>query len=391
MPDIFKIVLFMFIGCSVLFLLHYYFWRKLIKNTLLSPCIKTAATCMLILLAVLFPVTAGISYLLPFKQAFPLIWIAYLWLGSMLVLFCLLLILDLFSMQCGVVSKVMGVGCSEIDLGRRRFVARSVALGASLSTSCFSFVGVSNYYAKATVNRIEVHLTGLPDLFKGFTIVQISDLHIGRMMTGTRVQEIVDQVNDLQPDLIAITGDLVDGRIDKLLDEATALRGLKAPHGVYFVTGNHEYYSGVEDWTAEIRKMGITVLNNENVKIQRKDEWFCLAGVTDHEAKKFGKQYASDFDKALSDLEKTKTTILLAHQPIAVKEASEYGVDLVLAGHTHGGQVWPFNYLVYLQQPYVKGFHQYENTQLYINQGTGCWGPPLRINSYNEITEMILV
>ena len=177
----------MFIGCSILFLLHYYFWRKLIKNTLLSPSIKKAATGMLILLAVLLPVTAGISYLFPFKQAFPIIWIAYLWLGSMLVLFCLLLIIDLFSMQCGVVSKVMGVGCNEMDLGRRRFVARSVALGASLSTSCFSFVGVTNYYAKAIVNRTEVHLTGLPDLFKGFRIVQISDLHIGRMMTGNKV------------------------------------------------------------------------------------------------------------------------------------------------------------------------------------------------------------
>ncbi len=210
-------------------------------------------------------------------------------------------------------------------------------------------------------------------------------------MTGERLTEIVAQVNSLKPDLIAITGDLVDGTVDKLLHEVTSLKDLTAENGVYFVTGNHEYYSGVHDWTREIEKMGIKVLNNENVTIKKENESLYLAGVTDHEAKRFVKDHASDFKKALYGLARDKKKILLAHQPIAVKEAAEYGADLVLAGHTHGGQVWPFKYLVYLQQPYVKGFHQYKNTKLYINQGTGCWGPPLRLDSYNEITEMVLV
>jgi predicted MPP superfamily phosphohydrolase len=235
-----------------------------------------------------------------------------------------------------------------------------------------------------------VSLKGLPEALKGFKIVQISDLHLGQMMTKKILEQIVDQVNGLKPDLIAITGDLADGSTAKLLNEANPLKNLKADKGIYFVTGNHEYYSGVENWTLAIDKMGIKVLNNENIKIRKKDDYFYLAGVTDHEGKNFGREHASDFKKALSGLENGKKKILLAHQPIAVKKASEYGTDLVLAGHTHGGQIWPFNYFVYLQQRYLKGFYDYNGTKLYVNQGTGCWGPPVRLGSKNEITQIIL-
>ena len=297
---------------------------------------------------------------------------------------------DLLSFQLYIVAKLTGKNVVRTNLGRRNFMSRSVALGTSLFVSGFSFIGVQNYYANAIVERHTVSLNGLPEIFKGFKIVQISDLHIGQMMTGAKLQEIVDQVNSLQADLIAITGDLVDGNTEKLFGEIAALKDLKAEQGVYFVTGNHEYYSGADDWTTAIEKMGIKVLNNANVKIKKANEWFYLAGVTDHEGKKFGAKHASDFNKALSGLDNSKKKILLAHQPIAVIEAAEYKTDLVLAGHTHGGQVWPFNYLVYLQQPYVKGFHQHKSTTLYINQGTGCWGPPLRLDSYNEITEITL-
>ncbi len=136
--------------------------------------------------------------------------------------------------------------------------------------------------------------------------------------------------------------------------------------------------------------MGITVLNNENRKIKKGNDYFYLAGVSDPEGKRFGNRHAADFKKALSGLENNRKKILLAHQPIAVQKASEFGTDLVLAGHTHGGQVWPFNYFVYLQQPYLKGFYGYKGTRLYVNQGTGCWGPPIRLGSQNEITQITL-
>ena len=210
------------------------------------------------------------------------------------------------------------------------------------------------------------------------------------MMTKTGLKEVVDRVNTLNPDLIVITGDLVDGSTDKLLGEISSIKDLKAEMGVYFVTGNHEYYSGVLKWAYEIEKLGIKVLNNETVKINRGNDFIYLSGVTDHEAKRFGKEHAADFKKTFSGLQEGKKKILLAHQPIAVKEASEYGVDLVLSGHTHGGQIWPFNYLVYLQQPYLKGLYKFNNTKLYVTQGTGCWGPPMRLGSFNEITEIVL-
>jgi len=279
---------------------------------------------------------------------------------------------------------------SPVDLKRRAFFTQALTLGASLVVIGLSGVGVNSYYARAVVVRIKISLSGLPDLFKGFRIVQISDLHIGQLMTGSKLREIVEQVNELNPDLIAITGDLADGSIEKLVGEVQPLKDLKAPHGVYFVTGNHEYYNGVEDWVREIGNLGIRVLNNENQKISKGDEFIYLAGVTDHAAKSFGEHHAPDFEKALGGLEKDKKKVLLAHQPIATREAAEFGTDLILSGHTHGGQIWPFTYMVFLQQPYLKGFYRHKNTQLYVNQGTGCWGPPMRVGSYNEITEITL-
>lgn len=395
MSNITALLTFLCTGTLLVSLLHFYFWRRLIRDTGLNKAGTRFGTWSLILLAVSFPAAIAASSFLSFRQALPIVWVAYLWLGMTMLLFVILFSKDLLSLQFYVIRNLTGVfsgkGNGRIDVGRRKFISRSVALGASIVVPGFSIVGVKNYYANAVVNNLKVALAGLPDAFKGFKIVQISDLHIGQIMTGATLKEIVAQVNSLQPDLIAITGDLADGTVAKLLNEITSLKDLHAEHGVYFVTGNHEYYSGVEEWTVAIEKMGIKVLNNENVKISKENEWLYLAGVTDHEAKKFGKQHAADFNKALSGLEKDKTKILLAHQPIAVKEAAEYGTDLVLAGHTHGGQVWPFKYIVYLQQRYVKGFHKYKNTTLYINQGTGCWGPPLRLGSYNEITEMVLV
>ena len=308
----------------------------------------------------------------------------------MMLLFFLLFSIDMIKIAVYIFQKLTMAGEEIANPERREFVSGLIASAATTIVLISSGIGVKNYYSNAVVKKFNVSLKGLPEAFKGFKIVQISDLHLGQMMTKKTLEQIVDQVNSLKPDLIAITGDLADGSTAKLLNEANPLKNLKAEKGIYFVTGNHEYYSGVENWTLAIDKMGIKVLNNENIKIRREDDYFYLAGVTDHEGKNFGQEHASDFKKALSGLENGKKKILLAHQPIAVQKASEYGTDLVLAGHTHGGQIWPFNYFVYLQQPYLKGFYDYNGTKLYVNQGTGCWGPPVRLGSKNEITQIIL-
>lgn len=276
------------------------------------------------------------------------------------------------------------------DPSRRRFLARILAASASVSVLGVSAFGVKKCLDPPTVNRLSVNISGLPLGFKGFSIVQISDIHIGAMSTHVDLTEIVTIINSLQPDLVAITGDLVDGDAAELAGELAPLARLKARHGVFFITGNHEYYSDVEKWLPEIERLGITVLNNSRTEIQQGEDTFILAGVTDYNAGRFGRQYAPDYAKALGGIDKTRKVILLAHQPRAVREAAQYGVDLVLAGHMHGGQIWPFNYLSPLQQPYLKGFYRYKKTLLYVNQGTGYWGPPMRVGTYKEITEFIL-
>jgi len=370
--------------------IHYYLWLRLVRDTGLSGLYKDIGTYSLIAFTLSFPIALLADRILPLKYSFPLLWLSYFWIGVMMLLFFLLFSIDIIKIVIYIFQKLTMAGEEIANPERREFVSGLIASAASTIVLISSGIGVNNYYSNAVVKKFNVSLKGLPEALKGFKIVQISDLHIGQMMTKKTLEQIVDQVNSLKPDLIAITGDLADGSTAKLLNEANPLKNLKAEKGIYFVTGNHEYYSGVEDWTLAIDKMGIKVLNNENIKIRREDDYFYLAGVTDHDGKNFGREHASDFKKALSGLENGKKKILLAHQPIAVQKASEYGTDLVLAGHTHGGQIWPFNYLVYLQQPYLKGFYEYNGTKLYVNQGTGCWGPPVRLGSKNEITQIIL-
>ena len=311
-------------------------------------------------------------------------------MGITMLLFFLFLFTDFVKVIFFLFLKFSSLSEEITNTERRRFISRVVASGASVIIFGVSCKGVKNYYSNAVVKKIKILLTGLPEIFKGFKIVQISDLHIGQVMTSSELEQIVNSVNSLKPDIIAITGDLVDGSVENLLNEIQPLKHLKAEKGVYFVTGNHEYYSGVEKWTREIKNMGINVLNNESIKIKKADDSIYVAGVTDYDARKFGREHAADLKKTFAGLNNDKKKILFAHQPLVIKEASEYKTDLVLAGHTHGGQIWPFNYIVSLQQPYLKGLYQYKNTQLYVNQGTGCWGPPMRVGSFNEITEIVL-
>jgi predicted MPP superfamily phosphohydrolase len=383
-------ILFFSIVTIVVGSIHYYFWIKLIRNTGMPQLWKNIGISVLVALVLYLLTAMLLSQYLSTKYSQPLLWIAYLWMGIMMLLFITLLFTDLIKIVLYFYSKFTVSKEFAVDIERRQFISGLIALGASSIVFIASGISVINYYSKPFVNKIQITLRGLPKVFNGFKIVQISDLHIGQLMTRSKLKEIVQQVNSLKPDLIAITGDLVDGSIKLLLNEVTPIKHLKAKKGVFFVTGNHEYYSGVENWISEIEKFGIKVLSNENIKINDGNDSFYIAGVNDHEAKRFGEKHAADFNKALSGLDKNRKVILLAHQPIAVREAAEYGVDLVLSGHTHGGQIWPFNYLVYFQQPYIKGFYAYKKTKLFVNQGTGCWGPPMRLGTKNEITEVIL-
>ncbi len=235
-----------------------------------------------------------------------------------------------------------------------------------------------------------VPLATLPRALGGFTIVQLSDLHVGMTIGREFVERVVARANALSPDLIALTGDLVDGPVDDLIGDVTPLGDLRARHGVFAITGNHEYYAGVDGWIAAISRLGIRYLRNERVAIERDGGGFDLAGVDDYGADGYP-GHGEDIPRALAGRDPTRAVVLLAHQPRQVHNAAENGVDLQLSGHTHGGQIWPWHYIVKIQQRgLLVGRYDIGDTALYVTRGCGYWGPPVRLFAPLEITRVIL-
>jgi predicted MPP superfamily phosphohydrolase len=239
------------------------------------------------------------------------------------------------------------------------------------------------------VKKIRIGLRRVRPGRTGYKIVQLSDVHVGPTIGRAFIEQIVATTNALEPDLIVITGDLVDGSVAVLKDAVAPIARLKAKDGVFFVTGNHEYYSGVDEWLAYLTTLGIRVLRNERVVIGEGAEAFDLAGVDDWSA--HGEGHGPDLTRALKGRDRARLCILLAHQPKQIVEAAHADVDLQLSGHTHGGQLFPFGFLVRLQQPYVAGYHVREGTASYVSRGTGYWGPPMRVGAPAEITQIELI
>ena len=200
--------------------------------------------------------------------------------------------------------------------------------------------------------------------------------------------EIVERANALEPDLIAVTGDLVDGPVRELQSEVAPFAGLRARHGVFFVTGNHDHYSGDLAWVAEVSRLGMRVLRNQRVRIASGDGAFELAGVDDHRGGYRGS--SEDLPAALAGRDPELPLVLLAHDPQTFEAASQAGVDLQLSGHTHGGQLWPFAWAVRLVTSWVVGHYERAGAQLYVSRGTGFWGPPMRLFARSELTELRL-
>lgn len=255
-----------------------------------------------------------------------------------------------------------------------------------------SLLGFLNARRTARVVRVEVPIQALPEALHGFTIAQISDIHVGPTIRQGYLQAIVDRVNALRADVVAITGDLVDGGVAELAEHVAPLAALTSRHGTYFVTGNHEYYSGAHAWIEELRRLDVAVLLNEHVVLEREGSALVLAGVTDHTAHHFDPAHRCDPAKALADApQDAAVKVLLAHQPRSAPLALEAGFDLQLSGHTHGGQFWPWNLFVPLQQPYTAGLHRLRDLWIYVSRGTGYWGPPKRFGAPSEITVVRLV
>jgi predicted MPP superfamily phosphohydrolase len=239
---------------------------------------------------------------------------------------------------------------------------------------------------------IKIPVVDLPRALHGFSIAQISDVHVGPTIKRGFVEGIVRLVNDLKVDLIAVTGDLVDGSVQQLSAHTAPLAGLTARHGAYFVTGNHEYYSGERAWTEEIRRLGLRVLKNEHVVLKHDGASLVLAGVTDFSAHHFDPAQRSDPQAALRGAPvDAGAKVLLAHQPSSAMAAAEAGFDVQISGHTHGGQFWPWNLFIHFFQPFSSGLHRLKNLRIYVSRGTGYWGPPNRFGVPSEITRIRLV
>ena len=255
-----------------------------------------------------------------------------------------------------------------------------------------SLLGFLNARRTAPVVQVDVPIAGLPQALHGFTIAQISDIHVGPTIRRGYLQAIVDKVNGLQADAVAITGDLVDGSVRELAEHVAPLAELRSRHGSFFVTGNHEYYSGAHAWIDELRRLDVAVLINEHVVLERDGHALVLAGVADYSAHHFDPSHRSDPAKALINAPAhAAVKVLLAHQPRSAALAVEAGFDLQLSGHTHGGQFWPWNLFVPMQQPYTAGLHQLRELSIYVSRGTGYWGPPKRFGAPSEITRLRLV
>jgi uncharacterized protein len=240
--------------------------------------------------------------------------------------------------------------------------------------------------------EIKIPVVDLPHALHGFSIAQISDVHVGPTIKRGFVEGIVRRVNDLKVDLIAVTGDLVDGSVQQLSAHTAPLAGLTARHGAYFVTGNHEYYSGERAWTEEIRRLGLCVLKNEHVVLKHDGASLVLAGVTDYSAHHFDPAQRSDPEAALRGAPiDAGARVLLAHQPSSAMAAAEAGFDVQISGHTHGGQFWPWNLFIHFFQPFSSGLHRLKNLWVYVSRGTGYWGPPNRFGVPSEITRIRLV
>jgi predicted MPP superfamily phosphohydrolase len=361
-------------------LLHFYIGIRLVPDMALSLAGIALGVLLLALLAVLVPVGLMAPTLRRRRWTEQAAWAGLIAMGffsSLLVLTFLRDIVLLF-------LALIGAGGPEFTHDS----AGAVPLVALIVT----LIGFVNARRVARVVKVEVPIAGLPHALDGYTIAQITDIHVGPTIKRAYLNAIVNRVNALKPDAIAITGDLVDGSVRRLSLHTEPLKRLKARDGTFFVTGNHEYYSGVLEWIAELRRLGLTVLMNEHVVCERNGAGLMIAGVADYSAHHFHESHRSDPHAAAAGApDHVQVRVLLAHQPRTALVAADAGYHLQLSGHTHGGQFFPWNLFVPLQQPFVAGLNRVRDLWVYTSRGTGYWGPPKRFGAPSEITLVKLV
>ncbi|MFI2733194.1 metallophosphoesterase [Streptomyces sp. NPDC018711] len=399
-------VVFLLVLVGLLGAVHWYVWRRLVRDvTEAGSRGRRVGTAVVVVLPVL-SVGALVSSRLgaPFVVQQVVAWPGFLWLAVLLYLVLALVVGEAVRplLRAWVARRAVApepvpvsVPVSAVEepaveepaeavpaeVSRRLFVSRVVA--GSAAAVAVGTVGYGTYgvLRGPRVKRVTVPLAKIPRAAHGYRIAVVSDIHLGPVLGRAHTQRIVDSINAAQPDLIAVVGDLVDGTVENLGPAAEPLARLRARHGSFFVTGNHEYFSGADAWVDHVRELGLRPLRNARVEIPA---GFDLAGVDDVAGESEGQ--GPDFGRALGDRDRARAAVLLAHQPIVIHDAVRHGVDLQLSGHTHGGQLWPGNYLAELANPTVAGLERYGDTQLYVSRGAGAWGPPVRVGAPSDIT-----
>ena len=326
----------------------------------------------------------------PGGWAAPLYWLAYGGLGLVSLVFTGMVVIELGWVSARVSDKLVGTRAVPVDEDRRLFLRRSFNLGVLGLAGTAGAYGFWHARRDPAVVTVDVPIADLPDELNGYRIIQISDTHLGPTLSGAFLRRVVKLVNGLEADMVAVTGDLVDGSTEHLLQHVEPLTDLANRDGTFFVTGNHEYYSGAEPWCRTVVGLGVNVLNNSHAIIERGTSKLMVAGVTDYRAHTILPAHRSDPAAAVSDAPDCNVRLLLAHQPKSCFAAKPHGFDLQLSGHTHGGQFFPWNFVVGRFHPFVKGLNRWGRGWVYVNRGTGYWGPPMRIGVPSEITQLTL-
>jgi predicted MPP superfamily phosphohydrolase len=387
-------------------LLHGYLWWRLVRGTTQPGRTRRLLTLLTVVLALLPTLAVLLRSRVPRAVATPLDGVGYSWLGLVFYLFLATLVAEPIRLvvpsgprrgprsrdEAASPDTGMAAGrgaiCADRDLiGRRLFLSRTLAVGAAAVAVGTAGTGVVLANSAPVVRRVAIHLPRLDPALAGLRIVTFSDGHLSATYGGRRFERVVETVNAQRPDVVAIVGDLVDGEVDELREDVAPLADLVSEQGVFFVTGNHEYYVDTAAWLRHLPTLGVDVLRNERVPIRRGSASVDLAGIDDRTAAGSGVPgHGADLDAALDGRDDDVPVVLLAHQPVQVAQARRAGVDLQLSGHTHGGQLWPFDYAVLLDQPVVEGWSTHGGTQLYVTSGAGYWGPPMRVGARPEVT-----
>lgn len=379
------IIVALVIAVLLLATMHLYLWWRLVRDTLPARGPRRIGTALVVGLALLVPATvAGVVS----RAAEWLAWPGYLWLGLMFYLLVFLLLLEVprfvllrwprrRASQPSPAPSVEGPS-------RRVVLSRGLAITAGLAASGTVGYGVRTALGPPRIDRQQIPLPRLPRSMDGTRLVVVSDIHLGPLAGEGHVRRIVEHINDLDADVVAIVGDLVDGTVEHRGAAAEPLARIRSRHGAFFVTGNHEYFSGHEPWLDRLEDLGIRTLRNERTELRIRGGMLDLAGVNDLA----GTEYDDppDFDRTFAGRDPARPVVLMAHQPVHAHEAARHGVDLQVSGHTHGGQMAPFGLLARLQQPVVSGLGRVDGVPVYVTNGAGFWGPPVRVGAPPQVS-----